>query len=111
MGNSIQYRHLGGYSDLVAAAHKSHDLFGPARPGRATQKRFLDTLGFAPAPATPRAVRVDGRWQRDGVDGERVSWTVGYGPRTEAWVLRPAAGRAGPARSRRVQVLRQGKDR
>ncbi len=29
------------------------------------------------------------RWYRDGVAGQEVSWSVGYGPRTKAWVLRP----------------------
>jgi len=71
----------------------SLDLFGPARPGRATRKRLLGHAGLCPGAGQPKAVRVDGRWRREGVDGERVSWSVGYGPRTEAWVLRPAGVR------------------
>jgi dienelactone hydrolase len=35
------------------------------------------------------------RWQAEGVVGEEVGWSVGYGPRTAAWVLRPA-GRTRP---------------
>src|SRR5262249_3522166 len=38
----------------------------------------------------PLDVRADARWSRDGVDGEEVSWSVGYGPRTRARFLRPA---------------------
>ncbi|RSM85024.1 acetylesterase [Kibdelosporangium aridum] len=34
-------------------------------------------------------------WERDGVRGSQVSWSVGYGPRTEAWILRPATA-SGP---------------
>jgi hypothetical protein len=29
-------------------------------------------------------------WRRDGLAGEEVSWSVGYGPRTRAWVFKPA---------------------
>ncbi|MBA3709231.1 MAG: hypothetical protein H0W83_10485, partial [Planctomycetes bacterium] len=34
-------------------------------------------------------------WERDGVAGEELSWSVGYGPRTQAWLLKPigATGR------------------
>ena len=35
------------------------------------------------------------RWSRDGVDGEHLSWANAWGPRTEAFVLRPS-GRDGP---------------
>ena len=84
------YRHLGPFSDLVAAVGRSQPLFPVARPGRATQQRIRDLLAFAPGPETPHAVRTGRRWTRDGVDGEEISWSVGYGPRTEAWVLRPA---------------------
>jgi dienelactone hydrolase len=85
-----QYQHLANFSDWVAAAQRSHALYPPARAGRATQQRLLETLAFEPRPAKPSAVRVDARWTLDGVDGEVVSWSPGYGPRTEAFVLRPA---------------------
>jgi dienelactone hydrolase len=39
----------------------------------------------------PIDARVETRWSFDGVDGEEVSWSVGYGPRTQAWFLRPSA--------------------
>jgi dienelactone hydrolase len=38
----------------------------------------------------PADVRIDRTWEKDGILGECVSWSVGYGPRTEAWVLKPA---------------------
>lgn len=84
------YTHLGTYSDLVAAARKAHRLLPLAKPGRVTQKAVRDALGFDPYPARPRRLRVDARWERDGIAGEALSWSVGYGPRTEAWYLRPA---------------------
>src|SRR4051794_33821894 len=43
----------------------------------------------------PAGARVEARWSRDGIDGEEVSWSVGYGPRTRAYLLRPA-GATGP---------------
>lgn len=84
------YRHLGPFSDWVAAARARRDLYPLAPPGAATRGRVQDILGFGAADDTARDVRIDGRWERDGVAGEAISWSVGYGPRTEAWLLRPA---------------------
>src|SRR5689334_17126763 len=85
-----RFADLGVYSDLVPAAKKTHLLCPLARPGKTTQKAVLEMLGFDSYPAKPRQVRIDARWERDGVAGEAISWSVGYGPRTEAWLLRPA---------------------
>jgi hypothetical protein len=35
-------------------------------------------------------LRTERRWSADGVDGEELSWSVVFGPRTEAYVLKPA---------------------
>ncbi len=83
----MNYRHLGCYSDLVAACRP---LYPRARPGKETQRRLREILAFAPGAETPRHVQHGRRWIRDGVAGEEISWSVGYGPRTEAWALRPA---------------------
>jgi dienelactone hydrolase len=88
-------KYLHPFSDLVTAAHKSRPIFPTAQPGRASQKKLLETLSFDPGPAKPREVRVEKRWKRDGIDGELLSWSVGYGPRTQAFVLRPS-GANGP---------------
>jgi len=87
------YQHLGAYSDLVAAARRNKTLWPKIKPGKAAQKMFLNTLNFAPGPARPLKLKVEDRWTRDGVDGECLSWAVGYGPRTQAWVLRPAGAK------------------
>jgi dienelactone hydrolase len=84
------YQHLGTFSDWVAAANLQQPLFPLARPGPDTQARVRDVLGFCHQPETPRDVQLDRTWQRDGVQGEEVSWSVGFGPRTYAYVLRPA---------------------
>jgi hypothetical protein len=64
---------LGPYSDLVDVAAGMAD-----RPvgdlGTAAVRRLL---GFD-ADRDPLDARVDARWSRDGVDGEEVSWSVGY---------------------------------
>ena len=36
-------------------------------------------------------VREDGRQRLDGVLIRRLRWSVGYGPDTTAWLLRPTA--------------------
>jgi len=85
-----RYEHLGPFSDLVAAANRSSKLYPLAKPGRKTQRLFRQLLAFTPGPELPHAVQTGRRWTRDGIDGEEISWWVGYGPRTEAWLLRPA---------------------
>lgn len=92
---STTYQHLGSFSDWVAKAREARPLFPLARPGAETQRRVREALGFFFAQEEPQDVRVERRWRRDGLVGEAVSWSVGYGPRTEAWVLKPegAAGR------------------
>jgi dienelactone hydrolase len=54
-----------------------------------------EILGFVERKETPQHVWVEHRWERDGLAGEQVSWSVGYGPRTRAFVLKPA-GTDGP---------------
>lgn len=83
------FRHLGPFSDWVAAAHERRSLYPVAPPGEETRQRVREVLGFGEAVEHPRDVRVEGRWVRDGVVGEVVSWSVGYGPRTGAWLLKP----------------------
>ena len=49
-----------------------------------------EILGFCAGPEAPLAVHLEASWERDGVAGEEVSWSVGYGPRTHAYVLKPS---------------------
>jgi dienelactone hydrolase len=85
---------LGVYSDLVAEARRQTPLFPLAAPGVETQRRVREVLGFCNGHETPLGVQTERRWQRDGLDGEEVSWSVGYGPRTHAFVLKPAGASA-----------------
>jgi dienelactone hydrolase len=49
-----------------------------------------EALGFCDGDENPMDVKVERTWERDGVIGEEVSWSVGFGPRTHAYVLKPA---------------------
>jgi dienelactone hydrolase len=84
------YRHLGPFGDWVEAACARRELYPAAPPGPETQIQVVETLGFAAIGATAPAATVERRWQRDGVAGEEVSWSVGYGSPTRAFVLKPA---------------------
>jgi len=82
--------HLGIYSDWVDAAKDQTELYPVAPPGEVTRRRISDVLGFAGLAQVARPARVEATWERDGLAGEEISWSVGYGPKTRAWVLKPA---------------------
>lgn len=92
---TTHYEHLGIYSDWVSAALAMRPQPPLAPPGKETQKKILEAMGFSVGDETPRDVRLERQWEKDGVLGEEISWSVGYGPRTRAWLLKPvgAAGR------------------
>ena len=87
------FQHLGIFSDWVAAADTHRHIHPNAAPGPETRQRIRDVLGFSNAPARPLDVRTERTWTYEGLVGEELSWSVGYGPRTSAWVLRPAESR------------------
>jgi dienelactone hydrolase len=89
-----EYQDLGKFSDWVDFAHRQRAASPPSGPVKLAPSRVRDILGFTnDRPAA--AARVDGTWSGDGIDGQEVSWSVGYGPRTQAWLLRPT-GAPGP---------------
>lgn len=81
--------HLGIYSDWVEAAKKQTDLYPAVSPGEETRQRIRKILGFSSSNPVAEDVRIETSWKRDGLAGEEISWSVGYGPRTQAWFLRP----------------------
>jgi dienelactone hydrolase len=95
MNTSDTYKHLGVYSDWVAAARDQLPPRPAFAPSPANRERIRELLGFSRQPAQPVTASVDRTWTADGLAGEEVSWSVGYGPRTRAWVLRPLSA-AGP---------------
>ena len=80
---------VAGYEDWPAATRSAESFHGPS--GDATALGRL--LGVHRRP-TPVPVTEDQRTV-DGVEIRRLRWSVGYGPDTTAWILRPA-GVAGP---------------
>lgn len=86
---SHKYQCLDLFSDWVEEAHRQQELYPLAAPGPETQRRVREVLGFCSGPETPLNVRAEQRWKRDGLVGEEISWSVGYGPRTFAWILKP----------------------
>jgi dienelactone hydrolase len=100
---SMQYTHLGRFSDWPLASRGPQSR--ARRPELSAVRALVEELIVAPAPNRrgggrlssrdgPAQVRVERTWQADGVAGEEVSYSVGYGPRTWAWLLKPA-GHAG----------------
>jgi dienelactone hydrolase len=95
MGNDF-YAHLGDYSDWVSFTGAGRGTTG--RPSPAPLRRLVASVLPAGDDEQPRDVRVERRWRGEGVDGEELSWSVGFGPRTVSWVLKPeAAGGPLPA--------------
>jgi hypothetical protein len=90
---SEEFSALGQFSDWVDATIQNRELGPMARPGRETRDRIRELVGFARLTAEPRDVRKERAWQQDGVSGEEISWSVGYGPRTLAWILKPTVAR------------------
>jgi hypothetical protein len=89
------YVHLGPFSGLVAAARENRPLFGNKPPGPQTRQKVRELLNFSIGKEMPGDPIVEHRWAKDGVDGDVVSWSVGFGPRTEAFFLKPTDA-AGP---------------
>jgi dienelactone hydrolase len=81
--------HLGIYSNWIETANRQADLYPLASPGEETRRRIRTLLGFSNAPPVAEHVCIENTWKRDGLTGEAISWSVGYGPRTQAWLLRP----------------------
>lgn len=91
----MHYQHLGNYSDLVQEALRQQTLFPTACPGLETRQKVRQVLGWCDLPEAAQDVRIERRWECDGLCGEEIIWSVGYGPRTTAWLFKPA-GAAGP---------------
>jgi dienelactone hydrolase len=87
MTSSRSYADLGPYSDLVDVARANHPLF-PSTPLTPETARALLRFTFGDErPIDLKRVRT---WEQDGVVGEELSWSVGFGPPTHAFLLKPA---------------------
>ena len=86
-----QYQHLGIFSDWVAAASHAQPLYPVAIPGPQTQELIRECLGFCRADENPVDAKIEQEWEKDGLVGQEISWSVGFGPRTHAYLLKPAS--------------------
>lgn len=86
----MQYQHLGIFSDWVEAAKGKRLLYPLAEPGLETRSKLREVLGFCQGPEDPLNAKVERTWESDGLTGEEITWSVGYGPRTHAYLLQPA---------------------
>jgi dienelactone hydrolase len=79
---------IAGYEDWPAFARK-------ATPYIPTTERSRVLATALKIPAIPSVeVRTEREWVHDGVAGTELSWSVGFGPRTTAWLLRPEGSNA-----------------
>ncbi|GAB3431207.1 dienelactone hydrolase family protein [Flindersiella endophytica] len=83
-----EYPYLSDFGDWVVAAEARGGLWNGGAPVSPALVR--EALGFGLDDERPADVRVERTWEAGGVAGEEVSWSVGYGPRTRAYVLKPA---------------------
>ncbi|SDX39010.1 Acetyl xylan esterase (AXE1) [Arthrobacter sp. cf158] len=79
---------LGGYEDWPGYAAHRHVADSPGA------QQLADTLGV-PSVTTDLGYTVHSESRHDDVITSRLSWQVGFGPRTSAWFVRPA-GATGP---------------
>ncbi len=94
---SVHFEHLGVYSDWVEASP------GPkvrsSRPPATQVRSLVDELIVQPGRSLgphfedegPADVRLERRFKTEGLVGEELSYSVGYGPRTGALLLKPEA--------------------
>lgn len=80
-------RDLRGMDGLVSALPTTP--FAPIEPTR-IPAALASTLGVPLLPRRVPAATETDSWTRDGVDGIALRWDAGFGPATDAWLLRPA---------------------
>src|SRR3954470_7001259 len=89
-----ELRHLGPFSGLAELAKRRHGLFPEAAPGPALRKAAREAIGTLDLAV--REVRVERSWTTPDLSGEELSWSVGFGPRTHAYLLKPRHAAEGP---------------
>jgi hypothetical protein len=80
---SVPPNPLAGYDDWPGFARRT-------APYASADERTRALAGVLGVPAVPRVdVTVGTEWSHEGVAVMELSWSVGFGPRTRAWLLRP----------------------
>lgn len=84
---------LGAIGGLLPLLRTASPVLAPDDDAAAVRGRLAQALN--PPPRGPVEIATGGRWSADGVDGLELTWDVGFGAPTQAWLLRPS-GEAGP---------------
>ncbi|NJP89450.1 acetylesterase [Nonomuraea sp. FMUSA5-5] len=74
------------FTELAGIAAAQRGLY-PALPGPELRAAARDAIGVLDLAAAD--VRVERTWTDGDLHGEELSWTVGFGPRTRAYLLKP----------------------
>lgn len=82
-----EYDDLDVYSDWVNICHAQGPLFPDALVPAEDVRR---AVWFTHGDEQPIDVQSIDHWTVDGIEGEEISWSVGFGPPTRAWFLKPA---------------------
>ena len=90
MNTQTHYRELGIFSDLVSATRKQRLNLPLPQEQTCSSDSVRRLLNFSFMHEYPQDVQLHGTWQKDGLISEELSWSVGYGPPTHAWLLMPA---------------------
>ncbi len=76
--------HLGSFADLERALN-----FAPPETPKITSKDLFAIFGNLPQMPTDFKIEYGKSWDHDGVTIREISWSTGFGPRTEALLLKP----------------------
>lgn len=79
---------LGSISGLLPLLRSAGPVLPQGDDGPAVRARLRDQLN--PPPWSPVTAARGRTWQAEGVDGVELTWDVGFGAATQAWLLRPA---------------------
>lgn len=75
---------LGAFSDLPALLG-----FAPSSEPQINTDQLLSHLGTLPKFPTDFQIVRGKKWNHEGVTITEISWSVGWGPRTQAYLLTP----------------------
>jgi len=78
------YKNLGSFADLPKALD-----FNPPQTPTIDSKELLKLFGQLPKFPTDFQIKRGETFQHEGVKIEEISWSTGFGPRTEAYLLTP----------------------
>ena len=86
---------LGPYADLVQAARKAGRVGWARGSANVTRDEALAALATPIAGSGPIDLQRGRTWKHEDIVAQELSWSAGYGPRTEAFLYRPqrASGR------------------